>query len=92
MKFFVNNIGMLSSVTRASAFWKTWKPEYLRSWEDVVENNDSRRCKDTIRTQKTEEKNTIDDNPEEFLKGTFGENYRIWTWKKLIEDDAPHKV
>jgi hypothetical protein len=41
MKFFVNNIGMLSSFTRFNAFWKTWKPQYLRCGDDVEENNDS---------------------------------------------------
>ena len=42
MKFFVNNIGMLAYVQRGNAFWKTWKPQYLRSGDEVEEKSDSK--------------------------------------------------
>ena len=45
MKFFVNSMGMSSALTRGSAFWNTWKPQYLRSGEDVDANSDSVRCR-----------------------------------------------
>jgi hypothetical protein len=41
MKFLVNNMGILTSVTRVNAFWNTWKPQYLRCGDEVDENNDS---------------------------------------------------
>lgn len=41
MKFFVNSMGMSSAVTRGSALWNTWKPQYFRSGEDVEANRDS---------------------------------------------------
>lgn len=43
MKFFVNNIGRSAACTRGNAFWKIWKPQYLRSLDDAAENNDSAR-------------------------------------------------
>lgn len=41
MKFFVNNFGMSSPATLGRAFWNTWKPQYLRSEDEVEENKDS---------------------------------------------------
>jgi hypothetical protein len=41
MKFLVNNIAISATVMRGNAFWKTWKPQYLRSGEEVDENSDS---------------------------------------------------
>jgi len=41
IKLRVNSIGMVSSLTRGRAFWKTWKPQYLRCGEDVEEKSAS---------------------------------------------------
>ena len=41
MKFFVKSIGISSALTRGSAFVNTWKPQYLRSGDDVDEKRDS---------------------------------------------------
>lgn len=41
MKFFVNNIGISPSATRGRAFRKIWKPQCLRSGDDVEEKSDS---------------------------------------------------
>jgi hypothetical protein len=41
MKFFVKSIGTSSALARGSAFWKTWKPQYLRSADAFAENRDS---------------------------------------------------
>ncbi len=45
IKFLVKSMGMSSALTRGSAFWNTWKPQYLRSGEDVDANSDSVRCR-----------------------------------------------
>lgn len=42
MKFLVKSMGMLAWVTLFKAYWKTWKPQYLRSGDDVDENKDSK--------------------------------------------------
>ena len=45
MKFRVKSMGMSSALTRGSAFWNTWKPQYFRSGEAVEANSDSVGCR-----------------------------------------------
>ena len=49
MKFFVNNIARSDGGTRCKALWKTWKPQYLRWGDEVVENKVSGICESKYR-------------------------------------------
>ena len=77
MKFFVKSMGMSSALTRGSAFWNTWNPQYFRSGEDVDANRDSARRRPQSGISLSEaraaqcEPQTVDDDPEKFWKRAF---------------------